>query len=159
MKAGALLAVIGVAAAPYAVDGFGSLIGPPADNGCRVVSVIDGDTVRIYCPGRGNEKARLLGYDTPETFSPRCLSEYAKGVRAAWALRLKLLSAERVTLVRQGEDRYGRALVFVGLDNAPLARTMIEAGHARAYRGGARPNWCAGGAGREAHLSGGERHV
>ncbi|OYX41466.1 MAG: hypothetical protein B7Z02_15560 [Rhodobacterales bacterium 32-67-9] len=97
----------------------------------------------MWCPGRGNSTARLTGFDTPELFSPACASELAAAVRAKWALRLMLLGAGEVRLVREGTDRYGRALVAAFVDGAPLARGMIAAGHARAYAGGPREGWCA----------------
>ena len=45
--------------------------------GCNVVRVVDGDTVRAFCPGRGFISVRLLGYDTPEVYSPKCISEWS----------------------------------------------------------------------------------
>ncbi|MCB2137593.1 MAG: thermonuclease family protein [Rhodobacteraceae bacterium] len=110
---------------------------------CRIYQVIDGDTVRMFCPGRGNVKARLTGFDTPELFSPTCMSELLAATKAKWALRGMLWGADKVTMVRSGTDRYGRALVTVFLDGTPLARRMIDGGHARAYGGGERAGWCA----------------
>lgn len=37
---------------------------------CRILRVIDGDTVSVICPGEGMVSARLLGFDTPEKYSP-----------------------------------------------------------------------------------------
>ncbi|MBF9060808.1 hypothetical protein HKCCSP123_16625, partial [Rhodobacterales bacterium HKCCSP123] len=48
---------------------------------CRVVNVVDGDTVDMTCPGEGRFRARLTGYDTPESFEPRCAAE-AQAARA-----------------------------------------------------------------------------
>ena len=70
----------------------------------------------MWCPGRGDAKARLTGFDTPELFSPSCPAELAAAIRAKWALRLVLFRAEEVRLVRQGTDRYGRALVAAFVD-------------------------------------------
>ena len=47
----------------------------PGD-GCRVTYVVDGDTVHLACPETGEVKARLLGFDTPEVYSPGC-GQYA----------------------------------------------------------------------------------
>ncbi len=135
----------GLIVIPALADGFLALARPTAAAGgsCRIYQVVDGDTVRMWCPGRGNSTARLTGFDTPELFSPACASELAAAVRAKWALRLMLLGAGEVRLVREGTDRYGRALVAAFVDGAPLARGMIAAGHARAYAGGPREGWCA----------------
>jgi len=116
--------------------------GKPSTGGCRVVNVIDGDTVSVHCPSRGLERARLTGFDTPEKFSPRCPSELSRAVAATWALRWMIFKAERLSIVKSGTDRYGRALVFLALDGVPVARRMIDAGHARPYSGGARESWC-----------------
>jgi endonuclease YncB( thermonuclease family) len=97
----------------------------------------------MFCPGRGTTSARLAGFDAPELFSPACPSELAAAVQAKWALRLAIWQADRITLVREGTDRYDRALVTAFLDGAPLARRMIESGHARPYAGGRRQGWCA----------------
>ena len=142
-------AIVGASAGlivlPTLADGALAVARPAAATGaaCRIYQVVDGDTVRMWCPGSGISKARLTGFDTPELFSPSCSSELAAAIRAKWALRLALLRADELRLVPEGGDRYGRALVAVFVDGAPLARAMIAAGHARAYAGGARQGWCA----------------
>lgn len=115
---------------------------PVTPTGCRVVSVTDGDTVRTWCPGRGFERARIMGYDTPEKFSPRCASEYRRAVAASWALRQLLARAETVSFVREGEDRYGRSLIAMWVDGQSVAHRMVADGHARSYDGGRRGGWC-----------------
>ena len=136
---------LGLIVLPAASDAVFAAVKPIAepDGACRIYQVIDGDTVRMFCPGRGNVKARLTGFDTPELFSPSCASELLAATGAQWALRRALWSADKVTLVREGTDRYGRALVAVFLDGAPLAARMIEGGYARSYGGGQREGWCA----------------
>lgn len=109
---------------------------------CRIVSVTDGDTVRIWCPSRGVQKVRLLGFDTPEVFSPSCLSELARGTAATWYLRYVLLTSSETTIVLQGSDRYQRRLAQVFVDGKRLSTLMINAGHARPYSGGKRSEWC-----------------
>ncbi len=138
------LAALGLLGLPVATAAVTTLAVPRAAEGCRVLSVTDGDTLRLHCPARGIERARLTGFDTPEIFSPGCPGELLRGLRATWALRVMLWRAERISLVRQGEDRYGRALVFAAVDDVPVARRMIAAGHARAYGGGRRDGWCVG---------------
>jgi len=109
---------------------------------CRVVRVIDGDTVRIYCPGRGFDLARLIGFDTPEVFSPRCFGEWWAGTKASWALSRHLWTADEVKIVLSGTDRYDRRLATLFVDGRNIAPTMIADGHARPYAGGRREGWC-----------------
>lgn len=124
-------------------DGLGYLGGRLAgEKSCRVTSVVDGDTVRVYCPGRGVESARLTGFDAPEVFSPRCPGELWAGTRATWALQRRVWSADEVKIVLHGTDKYDRRLARLYLDGTDVARLMIEAGHARPYRGGRRQGWC-----------------
>ena len=118
---------------------------PPAREpapGCQVVSVTDGDTIRMWCPGRGTERARLLWLDTPELFSPRCAAEYRAAREAKAALSRLIRRADEVSIVREGTDRYGRALIGLYVDGQPISRAMIDAGHARPYMGDQRRDWC-----------------
>lgn len=109
---------------------------------CSVSSVIDGDTVRLYCPGRGLIKARLMGFDTPEVFSPSCITEFWLGTQATWTLRKKLWFAKDVDIVLGGQDRYERRLATLLIDGKSVAEAMISLGLAKPYRGGQRSGWC-----------------
>ena len=109
---------------------------------CRVVEVVDGDTVTLACPGRPAERARLTGFDTPELFSSRCPGERASATQAKRHLGGLIRGSDRLGVVRQGQDRYGRTLVAMSVDGRPVAREMIDAGLARAYDGGRRGGWC-----------------
>ena len=145
LKAVIVVASLGLIVLPAASDAVIAMARPAGDGAgsCRIFQVIDGDTVRMWCPGRGGTSARLVGFDAPELFSPGCPSEFLAATKAKWALRLAIWSTDEVSLVRQGTDRYGRALVAAFLDGEPLARRMIAAGHARPYAGGRREGWCA----------------
>lgn len=109
---------------------------------CRILSVIDGDTVTLACEDLGVVRARLQGLDAPEKYSPRCAAEWMAAERAGWALRGILMQAETVDLTLGGRDRYDRVLVSLRADGEDVARQMIRAGHARAYGGGLRGSWC-----------------
>lgn len=109
---------------------------------CRIIRVIDGDTVSLICPEDGMTSARLVGFDTPEKYSPRCLDEFVAAETASWALRTMIQKADRIGLTHQGTDRYGRVLVRLELDGVDVARSMIRAGHARPYGAGPRGSWC-----------------
>jgi len=114
--------------------------------GCRVGFVYDGDTVELLC-GAGTERARLVGFDTPETTEPGCAAEGDLGLQAK--LRLGDLVAraqgqpEGILLDATGIDRYGRRLVTMRIFGRDVADIMIEEGLAVAYGGAARTDWCA----------------
>jgi endonuclease YncB( thermonuclease family) len=110
--------------------------------GCRVTGVVDGDTVRLSCPDSGATRGRLVGFDTPEIFSPDCASERRAGLRATWELRRALWAAERIETADIGADRYGRRLVVLLLDGEDVAGWMVASGLARPYDGGKRRSWC-----------------
>jgi micrococcal nuclease len=113
-----------------------------ADTGCRVTYIADGDTIHMSCPGTGEVKARLLGFDTPEVYSPGCREELAAGHEATAVLRQVLASGPITSAQFEGNDRYGRALVRLEVGGQDVARTMIASGYARPYSGGRHPDWC-----------------
>lgn len=133
--------------------GLAAVLGPPAGDravarmspvdGCRVNYIVDGDTLDMTCPGEGAFRARLVGFDAPEVFSPGCASELAAGIAATHKLRTLLWSADEVAFGLGGRDRYDRRLVRLTLDGRDVAETMVATGHARAYDGGGRGGWCA----------------
>lgn len=133
------LAVVGL---PLAADGLVALSGARGAFGCRVVQVVDGDTVRLWCPGRGIERVRFTGYDTPEKYSPQCGSEFLRAEAATWMLRWALVRGTLLTTQRMGTDRYGRSLVRAHVDGVPAGRALIEMRLARPYHGGPRAGWC-----------------
>ncbi|MDX1781201.1 MAG: thermonuclease family protein [Thalassovita sp.] len=111
-------------------------------NGCRVVGVVDGDTVRLLCSGGGVISGRVVGYDTPEK-KARCLSEFVDALSATQYLRWILWSGSQISVRTHGEDRYGRALTTLSVDGQNVAERMVGAGLARWYDGGQRQSWCA----------------
>ncbi len=111
--------------------------------GCAVVLVVDGDTVKTLCPGEGLVTARLIGFDTPEIFSPACPGEFARGVQATVWLTAALFGARHIGEAARGTDRYGRRLVHLTLDGRNVAGPIIASGLARPYAGGKREGWCA----------------
>jgi micrococcal nuclease len=137
-----LMAVGGLVALPLGADAVTAVLGPKSESGCRVVKVIDGDTVSLWCSGRGLMKTRLKGFDAPEVFSPACFSEWTSGMAATWHLRRILFSADTITVGFGGTDRYGRALASIAADGRSVSGRMIAEGYARAYDGGKRGGWC-----------------
>jgi len=110
---------------------------------CSVTRVIDGDTVDMTCPGAGRFRARLTGYDTPETFEPRCAAEAELARAATTRLRGMVRAAGRVDARLGGLDRYDRRLVRLSLDGRDVGATLIAEGLAVRYTGGPRIDWCA----------------
>lgn len=92
----------------------------------RVKRVVDGDTVVLERIG----KARLVGVDTPETVDPRRpVQAFGKEASAF----TKALCEGRVVDVEfeaEREDRYGRALVYLWLDDGTMVnQRIVETGH------------------------------
>ena len=109
---------------------------------CRVARVVDGDTVYLNCLGLGQRKARLMGFDTPEVFSPRCREEKRLGDRATQFLRARIAEAKSTDFRFRGQDRYGRDLVRMRIDGRDVAGLMVSNGLAVRYNGGRRIDWC-----------------
>ncbi len=138
------MSVIGLVVVPFVADGALAIARPisAGTDNCRVLRVVDGDTVDLWCASDGIARARLQGFDAPELFSPRCAAELLAAQKAKWALRRLLLSGGDLRLERGGLDRYQRRLVTVWLGRETLARHMVRGGYARAYGGGVRGGWC-----------------
>ncbi|MEM7746503.1 MAG: thermonuclease family protein [Paracoccaceae bacterium] len=83
-----------------------------------------------------------MGFDTPEVFSPSCITEFWLGTQATWTLRKKLWFAKDVDIVLGGQDRYERRLATLLIDGKSVAEAMISLGLAKPYRGGQRSGWC-----------------
>lgn len=107
-----------------------------------MVKVIDGDTVDLFCPDAGTERARIIGYDTPETFEPHCRSEARLGNQATRRLKTLVNDARVIETSRRGYDRYGRRLVRLRIDGQDVGKTMVSEGLATPYAGGRRIDWC-----------------
>jgi micrococcal nuclease len=110
---------------------------------CRVVSVVDGDTVEMACAGGGAFRARLTGYDTPESHEPGCAAEARAGRQATQRLNALLAGARSVEPRFGGIDRYGRHLVRLTVDGRDVGAILIAEGLAVPYSGGRRIDWCA----------------
>ena len=115
----------------------------PSEGQCGIEHVYDGDTVALDCPGAPLERARLVGFDTPEVFSPGCAAEARAGAAATDRLRALVAAAPVTGLRRQGYDRYGRALVRLEIGGADVGDVLIGEGLAVRYSGGRRIDWCA----------------
>ena len=117
----------------------GGLIGRTEDDrldatlGGRVVSVIDGDTIRVQLDKPNEQRTvRYIGVDTPETVKPgvpvQCFG------RASSTFNHRLVQGRRVRLElgRERTDRYGRLLAYVRVEGGPLVEdALLRGGFAR----------------------------
>ena len=88
------------------------------------IKVIDGDT--IHAQQNGDKiKIRLVEIDAPEMDQPF-------GAQSKNFLN-RLLYKKNVTLISQGEDRYGRILGEIYVDGESANRSMIRSGFAWVY--------------------------
>ena len=88
------------------------------------INVIDGDT--IHAQHNGDKiKIRLVEIDAPEMDQPF-------GAQSKNFLN-RLLYKKNVTLISQGEDRYGRILGEIYVDGQSANRSMIRSGFAWVY--------------------------
>lgn len=97
----------------------------------EVLSVIDGDTIRILYNG-DETTVRYLLIDTPETNHPR-LGEQPLGKEATEENR-RLLESGEVSIEFDVGDRfddYGRLLAYIYVDGESIQEQLLEAGHAR----------------------------
>ena len=108
---------------------------------CRVTYVVDGDTLHLDC-GVGERKVRLLGYDTPEIYHPKCAAEAEAGRRATDLLAGLVASGPVTALSVQGKDRYGRDLATIFIAGTDVTGYMLASGLAQPYTGHQHPNWC-----------------
>lgn len=91
-----------------------------------VVRVIDGDTIVVTLDGE-EKTIRYIGIDTPEPYregEPEC------GSREASKFNSQLVDGKEVRLVPdiEDQDRFGRLLRYVYIDDTFVNQRMIEAG-------------------------------
>lgn len=121
------------------------------DYPATVVSVTDGDTVRVTVAGWPEPfnpiGVRMAGIDSPEHQKPpaRCAAEVKRGLRAKVYAATIVHPGDAVILHWKASerDKYGRLLGRMSLpDGSDFAQRMITAGLARPYNGGAKSSWC-----------------
>lgn len=110
----------------------------------KVVSVYDGDTVKVVFPL--NDKfykwnCRLTGIDTPE-IRTRCKEEKAYGYKVRDYLREKILN--KVVMLKCGDfDKYGRLLTEIMCigEECSVNQWLIQNDYAFSYDGGTKKSW------------------
>ena len=100
----------------------------------KVTAVIDGDTIRVKVPGRGEEKVRLIGVDSQE------LDDEREPVRLmAFLAKRFVFSRLFQTTVEllpgpEARDDYGRLLAFVRTAGGDVFNvTLVREGYAFAF--------------------------
>jgi micrococcal nuclease len=112
----------------------------------KVVSVYDGDTVKLVFPLTSKEpeklykwNCRLIDVDTPE-LRTRNLKEKEFGIKVRDALREKILN-KVVTVNCQNFDKYGRLLAELFIEGQSVNNWLIENDYAIKYDGGTKTKW------------------
>ena len=110
---------------------------------CKVVSVYDGDTMRVVFPlNRKMYKwnCRLLGIDTPEL---RTKDKHEKELAIIAKENLtKLVLNKVIEIYCGGWDKYGRLLVTpITKNEGNICSWMIKNKYATAYNGGTKSTW------------------
>jgi endonuclease YncB( thermonuclease family) len=102
------------------------------------VFAVDGDTI-----DHGDDRYRLVGFDTPETYRPQCDAELALGLKAKARLTELIETAGQIKLVIQPDlDEHDRFLAVGRVEGRNVGTILISEGLARAYWGGKRQSWC-----------------
>ena len=91
----------------------------------KVVSVTDGDTVRVLDAANVQLKVRLQGIDAPELGQP-----FGKASRERLA---ELVMRKDVVLHEHGKDKFGRTLGWLEVGGADVAAQMLADGLAWHY--------------------------
>jgi micrococcal nuclease len=111
---------------------------------CKVVSVYDGDTIKVVFPIHDKMykwNCRLNGVDTPE-LRTRDELEKKYGYKVRDLLREKILN--KIVTVRCGDfDKYGRLLIDIYCENEETSVSfwLIENKYAFKYGGGTKQKW------------------
>ena len=108
----------------------------------KVVSVYDGDTIKVVFPYLNRLfkwNCRLPGVDTPE-LRTRNVNEKKYGYVVKEKLVEKIL--HKIVEVECGEfDKYGRLLTKIYIDNECVNQWLIDNDYAFAYDGGTKQSW------------------
>jgi len=92
----------------------------------KVVSITDGDTIKVFNAEYGQVKIRFYGIDSPEKGQPY---GQAAGKYLASLIAGTIVDIEPVT-----EDPYGRTVGIVSDGERNINQEMIKAGYAWVYR-------------------------
>ena len=92
----------------------------------KVVSISDGDTIRVFNADRGQQKIRLYGVDAPE--------KWQKHGDEARTHLVSLVSSSEVDVEPVSKDIYGNTVAIVRNKKMNISQEMVRAGYAWVYR-------------------------
>lgn len=99
-----------------------------------VVSVTDGDTIRVRIAGRADEKVRLIGVDSPELDDPREKVRLMAFLAKRFAFSRLYQAPVELLPGPETRDAYGRLLAFVRTPDGLIFNvTLVREGYAAAY--------------------------
>ena len=102
------------------------------------IRVWDGDSIRLGTT-RQSEAVRIFNIDAPE-IEGQCAYETDLALQSK--IRLAgLLNGQRVEILRQGTDRYGRTLAAIRVEGRDVGDILVGEGLARTWAGRREP-WC-----------------
>lgn len=100
----------------------------------KVISVADGDTIKILSKQKKQTKIRLYGIDTPE--KSQAFGKKAKKFTAS------LTAEKKVSVKIYDTDRYGRSVGVVFAGGTNVNEEIIKAGYAWQYRKYCKASFC-----------------
>jgi endonuclease YncB( thermonuclease family) len=106
---------------------------PPAE-----IRVIDGDTLRV-----GTERLRLINIDAPEMGNGAACDAERQLAEVAKQKMTEIVAGQQLQIRREGEDRFGRTLVYVRVRGADVGEMLIRA-HVAVRWQGRQHDWCGG---------------
>ena len=134
--------------APTAPTPEATIADPTSGIVAQVSNVVDGDTIDVLFEDGTTDTVRLLGIDTPETFSANSPGEYGGITDTACLDRwgdlatdfASIMQGQLVTLTldpQAGErGSFGRLLAYVEFAGQDFNATLVELGFARVYTEG-----------------------
>jgi endonuclease YncB( thermonuclease family) len=107
---------------------FSSITTPVAAAELKVLSVGDGDTIRVSSPsGTNKTTVRLACIDAPET------NQTPYGNEARQALQADLPIGTEISLRTKATDRYGRTVAEVMVGTTNINQALVQSGAAFVY--------------------------
>lgn len=90
-----------------------------------VVTVYDGDTIKVRFPNGTEERVRLIGVNAPEVDDPREEASYQ--AHLAWRFTFFHLHRQKITLTydQTPRDKHGRILAYVWVNRHTLFNELI----------------------------------
>ena len=102
------------------------------------IRVWDGDSIRLGTT-RQSEAVRIFNIDAPE-IEGQCAYETDLALQSKIRLA-ELLKGQRIEILRQGTDRYGRTLAAIRVEGRDVGDILVDEGLARTWAGRREP-WC-----------------